>query len=71
MKNIKSIISATVLTIVLSTSVLAGDIAGMRTQANATGNIPGLRTEESVLQQLAVAIKSDIPGMLVGIISIR
>lgn len=78
MRNIKSVISATALTVILSTSVMAGNIGGMRsnsttstdtTETSLAGNIGGMRNEPtSLIGQLAIFIKGNIGGMLVTVL---
>ena len=59
MKRIKSTVYAFALIVALSSSVFAGNIGGMRTDATATGNIGGL-----LLTDITVAIAGNIGGML-------
>lgn len=77
MKNVKSVISATALTVILSTSAMAGNIGGMRSnsasssdtnQTNLAGNIGGMRNEPtSLLSQLGIFVKGNIGGMIVAV----
>lgn len=59
MRRFKSALSILTIIVALSSTTLAGNIGGMRTDSSATGNIGGL-----LLTDITIAIAGNIGGML-------